>query len=405
MERPTFTRTVVTAGRVSDESRREIDVASSSAGATIALMAAIAYELSGAPVRPLFLGTVVFAIAAVLAWKNRYAAFHRDLVLLFTLVGSVHVQWMAGGMVASGVNAIWGLVPILGAAWLGSGWSHVTWLGLYLLALAIEISLELTIGAPVADRPAWFPILMGTANCALTGSMIAIVSGRITEERSRSADALAAEYKRSEDLLLNILPRPIAKRLKDTPGRIADRYDEVTVLFADIVGFTELSSRVSAPELVQTLDALFRELDRIALKHGLEKIKTIGDSYMAVAGAPVPRASHAEVAADAALEMLEAIKSHPDGLSVRIGLESGPVVAGVIGSLKFTWDLWGATVNMASRMESHGIAGAIHIGPVAHGRLRDGWVLEPREAVPIKGVGTIDTWLLRGRSVAQAVRP
>lgn len=405
MERPTFTRTVVTAGRVSDESRREIDVASNAAGTAISLMAGIAFELSGSPVRPLFIGTAVFAGAAVLASKRRYTHGARDLVLLFTMIGSVHVQWMAGGVVASGVNAIWGLVPILGAAWLGSRWSHKVWLAMYLLALGFEITLELTIGAPPVSRPAWFPVVIGAANCALAASMIAIVSGRITAERARSADALAAEYQRSESLLLNILPKPIAKRLKDSPGRIADRYDEVTVLFADIVGFTELSSRVSASELVQTLDSLFRELDRIATQYGLEKIKTIGDSYMAVAGAPVPRIDHASVAAEAATGMLAAIKSHPDGLSVRIGIESGPVVAGVIGSLKFSWDLWGATVNMASRMESHGIAGEIHVGPGAHERLRADWDLEPRQAVPIKGVGTLDTWLLRGRSVARAVRP
>ena len=395
----------MTAGRVSEESSRQIDIASSAAGAMIALSAAIAYELSGEPVRPLYAGCMVYAVCAVLAWKRRYTPVLRDLVLLFTLIGSVHVQWMAGGIAASGANAVWGFVPILAAAWLGSRWPAGTWIAAYLVALAIGVGLEIAIGAPPADRPGWFPLAMGAANCALAGSMIAIVSGRITDERRRSAEALAAEYKRSEDLLLNILPKPIAKRLKDTPGRIADRYDEVTVLFADIVGFTELSSRVSAPELVQTLDSLFRELDRIATKHGLEKIKTIGDSYMAVAGAPVPRIDHATIAAEAATEMLAAIKSHPDGLSVRIGLESGPVVAGVIGSLKFTWDLWGATVNMASRMESHGIAGEIHVGPGTHARLRDGWELEPRQAVPIKGVGTLDTWLLRGRSVARAVRP
>lgn len=218
------------------------------------------------------------------------------------------------------------------------------------------------------------------------------------EERNR---ALEEERARSERLLLNILPHPIAERLKQGAGVIADRFSEATVLFADIAGFTPISASLDPAELVAWLNDVFSSFDHLAEQHGLEKIKTIGDMYMAVSGLPMPRPDHAEAAADLALALCDemARRSAPDGspLQMRIGIHTGPVVAGVIGQRKFAYDLWGDTVNTASRMESHGVGGAIQVSEATYARLRRRYAFEERGAIEIKGKGAMRTYFLTGR--------
>ena len=209
---------------------------------------------------------------------------------------------------------------------------------------------------------------------------------------------LGEERERSEQLLLNILPAPIAERLKTSEESIAEHSDGVTVLFADIVGFTPLSARKTPRALVELLNRIFSEFDALADAHGLEKIKTIGDAYMAVAGLPQPWPDHAPRAARMALAMLDvtARVSAETGekLALRIGLHSGPVVAGVIGRRKFTYDLWGDTVNTASRMESHGVPGAIHCTEATASLLQGAFQLQARGAMEVKGKGEMLTFLL-----------
>jgi class 3 adenylate cyclase len=216
--------------------------------------------------------------------------------------------------------------------------------------------------------------------------------------------ALGVERERSERLLLNILPASIAARLKASDAAIADHSDEVTVLFADIVGFTPLSARKTPHALVQLLDRVFTEFDALAEMHGLEKIKTIGDAYMAVAGLPERRADHAQAAARMAQGMLEAVAriaaETGEALSVRVGLHSGPVVAGVIGRKKFIYDLWGDTVNTASRMESHGVPGAVHCSAETAALLQPGFRLDARGALQVEGKGEMHTFLLAPAGVA-----
>jgi class 3 adenylate cyclase len=213
---------------------------------------------------------------------------------------------------------------------------------------------------------------------------------------------LLAEQERSEGLLLNVLPAPIADRLKQGEQVIADRFPEVTVLFADLVDFTASSDRSSPERVVQVLAELFTAFDRLAARHGLEKIKTVGDAYMVAGGLPVPRPDHAQAVAEMALAVQEEAGRHrdPDGqpLAVRIGIDSGPVVAGVIGTAKFSYDLWGDTVNTASRMESTGVAGCIQVTERAYRRLRDRYRFERRGPVQVKGKGELVTWFLVGRS-------
>jgi len=219
---------------------------------------------------------------------------------------------------------------------------------------------------------------------------------------------LAAEQERSETLLLSIFPRAIAERLKVSREVIAERSDEVSVLFADIAGFTPVAERLPAEEVVVLLDEIFSAFDGLVARHGLEKIKTIGDGYLVAAGIPTPRVDHAEAAARLALAMRQALAelSVASGLSIRIGIDSGPVVAGVIGRTKFGYDLWGDTVNTASRMESHAPLGAIQVTERTYRRLEDGFVLERRTGVAVKGKGKMTTYILLGsRSLERATSP
>ena len=218
---------------------------------------------------------------------------------------------------------------------------------------------------------------------------------------SKRTKELSAEKQTSERLLLNVLPAPIAERLKSGEGTIVDRFEAVTVLFADIVGFTSLSSKVPPEQLVTMLNELFSEFDKLAEKHGLEKIKTIGDAYMVVAGIPQPVANHAHAITHMALDMLlvieEFAKKHKSELTCRIGIHTGPVVAGVIGQKKFIYDLWGDTVNTASRMESHGVPGRVHVTATTYALLSDTFELEPRDPIEIKGKGRMQTYLVVGK--------
>jgi len=224
---------------------------------------------------------------------------------------------------------------------------------------------------------------------------------RLHDREQAYLEQLRAEREKSDRLLLSILPQPIADRLKQDPHTIADSFTDASVLFADIVGFTALWSQMSPTELVELLDNIFSEFDRLTEKHGLEKIKTIGDAYMVVAGLPVPREDGVEAIANMALDMQEATKQFKslDGepIGIRIGINTGPVVAGVIGRNKFIYDLWGDTVNIASRMESQGAKNAIQVTQATRDRIEDRFRLEERGIINVKGRGEMKTYWLRGR--------
>jgi len=240
--------------------------------------------------------------------------------------------------------------------------------------------------------------LLGMANL---GGMLICYQMDVAARREFTATRLLdKERERSERLLLNILPAPIAERLKASGDAIAEHSGGVTVLFADIVGFTPLSASKTPQALVELLNRIFSEIDALADEHGLEKIKTIGDAYMAVAGLPNPWPDHAPRAARMALAMHDVIArvaaETGEKLALRIGLHSGPVVAGVIGRRKFTYDLWGDTVNTASRMESHGVPGTVHCTEATVALLPGAFQLQARGAMQIKGKGEMRTFLLTG---------
>jgi len=212
---------------------------------------------------------------------------------------------------------------------------------------------------------------------------------------------LSQEKERSEQLLLNILPADIADRLKLNNESPAEHFEEVTILFADIVGFTDLSARTEPMQLVAGLNQIFSAFDEMTEKHGLEKIKTIGDAYMVVGGLPTPRLNHAEAIADMALEMQAYMKTLEsnlgESLQIRIGINTGSVIAGVIGIKKFIYDLWGDAVNVASRMESHGQPDYIQVTNTTYERLKDKYILEERGSIFVKGRGEMITYWLVGR--------
>jgi class 3 adenylate cyclase/CheY-like chemotaxis protein len=214
-------------------------------------------------------------------------------------------------------------------------------------------------------------------------------------------ERLRLAQEQSEALLLNVLPKAIADRLKRGESAIADYFEAVTVLFADLVGFTAYAARLAPATVVERLNEIFTAFDRLAERHGVEKIKTIGDAYLAVGGLPVPRPDHADAIAELAMDMQKEVeifnRRTGENIVIRTGIHSGPVVAGIVGTTKFSYDLWGDTVNTASRMESHGVPGAIQISEATRRLLSDKYVIKPRGTIDVKGKGPMETALLLGR--------
>ena len=232
-----------------------------------------------------------------------------------------------------------------------------------------------------------------------------------TELQQRMAETvklqqeLQASRDAAEKLLLNVLPAPIAERLKTGQGLIADCFPEATILFADLHDFSRLTASLAAADVVKLLNGIFSRFDALMQKLGLEKIKTIGDAYMVAGGVPVPRADHAEAIAEAALALQQEIVRHeaPNGetFSLRIGINTGPVVAGVIGTTKFSYDLWGETVNTARQMEASGASGCIQINETTYAKLRDKYRFEDRGEFYVKGKGEVKTYFLKGRQIGR----
>ena len=273
-----------------------------------------------------------------------------------------------------------------------------------LLMVALSFTGFLAFQIFFTQIPGWLPLneenrnLMRITNGCGAGILTLCLAAYISATFHRAERVLKAEMRKSEKLLLNILPAQIAAQLRDNPETIAERFENCTVLFSDIVGFTQLSMKLSAVEVVRMLNDIFSSFDDLSEQYGLEKIKTIGDAYMIVGGLPEPMEDHAEKVARYALEMLEIIQryreKHDVPLELRIGISSGDAVAGVIGKKKFVYDLWGASVNSASRMESHGVAGRIQLTESTYNLLKGKFKVEERGAINVKGMGEVRSYLL-----------
>jgi class 3 adenylate cyclase len=359
------------------------------AGLAVALAVAITIQIRVAPApgnRPdAFAYACGLLIAALTLARRRW-----PLAVLLASSATLQVYYL------SNYTSIYPAVPLsvaLATAWAAGHrrWSLAVaaWYVIGPLAYAVAQLSEAT-RTPLS--------LLGDAvsNAAMFAAVL------VLGEAVRSRRALALEQERSERLLLNVLPAPIAARLKAGEEVVADAFPQVSVLFADLVDFTRRSQRIGPAQVVATLNDLFSAFDELAQRHGLEKIKTIGDAYMVAGGLPDPRPDHAEAIAEMALAMQAEVARRTDDsgqpLQVRIGIDTGPVEAGVIGTTKFSYDLWGDTVNIASRMESHGIPGCIQVTARTYQRLRDGYRFQRRGPIPVRGMGEMVTYLLVGRN-------
>jgi guanylate cyclase len=306
---------------------------------------------------------------------------------------------LVGGFLASGGVGLWGILAPLGALVFLDVRQAVRWFGAFLLVFLL-LGLAGEVLFPDADLPVWFTSTMLALNVVGAGSVAFTLLAVFAKQRNAALMALRTEQEKSEVLLLNILPRSIAERLKAASQTIADHFDATSILFADVVDFTPLAQRLPPVEVVGILDHLFSHFDALVERHGLEKVKTIGDCYMAAAGVPNPHPDHARKAALLALDMRDVVATSAvagrAGLELRIGINSGPVVAGVIGTKRFLYDLWGDAVNTASRMESQGTPGEIQITRATYELLKDEFVCRRRGTILVKGKGRMETWYLVG---------
>lgn len=303
-----------------------------------------------------------------------------------------HTTTLIGGLADSALNAANLLIIPLASLMIFGRTAALLWFGAFIVAVIGSAVIPAYV-EPLYDSQS------GDIDSAVTLVTMGMVVMAITLYFVRQRDRYQKE---SDDLLHNILPDEIATRLKSDSSMIAEDFPEASVLFADVVGFTPMSATMTPPELVGLLNDVFTTFDEFVEELGLEKIKTVGDEYMAAAGVPIPRDDHAEAAAELALRIRDHTAANDFGghaIQLRIGIHSGPVVAGIIGTHKFSYDLWGDTVNTASRMESSGIPGQIQVSPATHDLLETrGFVLEPRGTIDLKGKGPMATWLLVARS-------
>jgi adenylate cyclase len=325
--------------------------------------------------------------------RNRNFAFLRTAQFLLILAAPALGTIMLGGLDDSSSVMLWSLLAPLGAVAFDRPGRAWPWFAAFVATLVLVLVLSEVVRPDGANLPDDFVGTFDVLN--IVGVSLVAVMLLVTFARGR--DTAQA---RVEALLLNILPEEIAQRLQAEPNAIADHFDDASILFADVVDFTPLASRLDAREVVGLLDRLFTSFDELVDRYQVEKIKTIGDCYMVAAGVPRPRPDHAHALAGLALEMKDCARTCLPGsaLRLRIGISSGPVVAGVIGRRRFLYDLWGNTVNMASRMESHGIADEIQITRPTWELLRDDFVTEPMGLVDVKGKGEVETWRLVGRN-------
>jgi adenylate cyclase len=347
---------------------------------------------------------IYFAISIVsLVVFARTKSFRFLLVaqLLDILIGPTAGGLMlVGGFLPSGGVGLWGILAPLGALVFLEVRRAIRWFVAFVLVFLLTGIAGEVFFRNADYLPAWFTSTMLALNVIGAGSVAFTLLARFAHQRDAALAALRLEQEKSELLLMNILPASIAERLKAANQAIADHFDSASVVFADVVDFTPLAQRLPPAEVVGILDQLFSHFDDLVERHGLEKIKTIGDCYMAAAGVPDPSSDHARRAALLALDMREAVATsavgYGFGLELRIGINSGPVIAGVIGTKRFLYDLWGDAVNTASRMESQGTTGEIQITGATYELLKDEFVCRRRGTILVKGKGRMETWYLVG---------
>ena len=404
---PNWLRQLIALGGLPSDSgelrlRKAVLVLSSSLMATLAFLWVGTYAILGLWLPAAIPFAYQLATAASLwafARTRRYRLF-RTSQLLMSLLLPFALQWSLGGFENSSAVALWAFACPIGALLFVGVRQAIPWFAAFAALVAVSGAIDPALSDGAPRIPTGVAVSFFVFNILGVCLTAYVLLQYFVRARERALAELSVEREKSERLLLNVLPASIASRLKQSEETIADGFGSATVLFADIVGFTPLAQELPPAETVALLDRIFAAWDELAARHGVEKIKTIGDAYMVASGLPVPRADHAEAIAAMALEMeAEAVRCAGDGtpLEVRIGIDTGPVVAGVIGRTRFSYDLWGDTVNTASRMESHGLPGAIQVSERARERLQADFELRCRGTIEVKGKGTMTTYLLVGR--------
>ncbi len=311
----------------------------------------------------------------------------------FAFLSGLIEATLLGGLLTSGLSVMFGLLAVLGALIAVGVRAAMWWTAAFVASVVYALLIPRFVDPiySLAD-----PAGQAAFNLIATGLVVLGGIAYFVRQRDRF-------QRRSDALLHNILPDEVASQLKDGGGLIADDFDSVSVLFADVVGFTPLSAGMRPADLVGLLNEVFTRFDEHVAALGLEKIKTVGDEYMAASGVPRPRPDHAHAIAELALRIRDDVTARTfrgQGLSLRIGISSGPVTAGIIGTHKFAYDLWGDTVNTASRMESEGIPGEIQVSPSTYELIKDAFRCDARGMIPVKGKGEMATYLLRARREA-----
>ena len=360
----------------------------------------VVYSVLGVPragAIPLSYSLISAATLVVFAANHRYRFYQfSQLSLILVLPAALALE--LGGFGPSSAVVLWASLAPLGALMWGSGREAVGWFVAF-----VALVLLVAIAPPEASD-----LSQGAVNVFFVMNIVTVVLiagialGHFVRERDR-------EREKSESLLLNVLPREIAAELREHGRTQARHYESVSILFADLVGFTPMSHELPPEEVLALLDRVFTEFDALVDAAGVEKVRTIGDAYMISAGAPTPRPDHAPVLVQVGLDMLQAIELHnttsPHRLQLRVGINSGPAVAGVIGRSKFQWDIWGDTVNLASRMESHGQPGYVQIASGTRALIGDQFDVDARGEIDVKGRGPLPAWFVYHTRNAQAAPP
>lgn len=356
---------------------------------------AVIYTALGRPLSGLIPLVITVVIAGLLA---RFVATKRRgllplPVLALGLLLPLALQLSLGGFVHGSAVVMWAFMSPLASLLLRPARETAIWFAIFLADLVVAAFLDATVAREVSPISSGAILVFFALNIAGIGGLTFLGLSYFRNQRD------AAE-RRSERLLLNVLPEPIAARLRRGEEPIADHYDEISVLFADLAGFTVRSAEETPAETVAVLNEVFSVFDEVVRRYRLEKIRTIGDSYMVAAGAPVARPDHAHAICAMALDLQREVArlnaKHGWDLSFRIGINSGPAVAGIVGREKFHYDLWGDTVNIASRMESHGVPDQIQVTEAVYERVKNEFAFEQRGLVDVKGKGPMLTYLLKG---------
>jgi guanylate cyclase len=344
------------------------------------------------------LGYAIFSTLSVLVfhWTHRTRLFLFTQLLLILFLPFL-LMIALGGFIKSSAVILWSLLSPLGAMLFDEPRQALRWLAAYLSLAVISGYFEFYPLVSSSLSPTTVTIFF-ILNIGTVSAIAIFLLGYFVGEKNRLFTLLRGEQAKSENLLLNILPKEIAAILKNERRTIADHYTEASILFADMVGFTPLSAKLAPVEMVELLNEAFSHFDSLVDKYDLEKIRTIGDSYMVASGVPRRRADHARALVCMALEMRDFANMYTfrngHKVSFRIGINSGPVIGGVIGKRKFVYDVWGDAVNVASRMESHGMGGTIQITRATYDLIKENFLCEPRGTVDVKGKGEMEVWLV-----------